>query len=147
MRILGLLQNSWARDPARVEAIMAKFGRRAMVTRLLMRSKSGRTLRKCLPDWYNRIEYENSSPRVLSYAGACGTVDIQHVRRVVAEQKPNVIMAFGGVAESAVKRLHWDCGPILVTQHPTARVSIDPLCEANDLLNVLERMWKDKPWS
>lgn len=141
MQVLGLLQNAWAKDTKRVEEVMMRFGRRATVTRLLMRSKSGQVLRKRLPDWYNRIEYENSSPRVLSRADAYGTVDLAHVRNVIANIKPAVIIAFGNVAKSAMTRLGWNDGVVIITQHPRTGL----LYTINGLLNDLEQRWQEKP--
>ncbi len=148
MRVLGLLQNTWARDSNRVEKLMARFGRKAFVTRLLMGSLSGKRIKQCLPDWYQRIVYENSSPRVMSHSEACPTVDLSHVRHVVADVKPNVIVAFGSVAENALRRLHWRDGCGIVTYHPVAREAgvTERLREVNVLLNGLNELWHKKPW-
>lgn len=148
MRVLGLLQNTWAYDSNRVEKLMARFGRKALVTRLLMGSLSGKRIKQCLPDWYQHIIYENSSPRVMSHSGACPTVDLPHVRCVVANVKPNVIVAFGDVAGNALHRLRWHDGCGIVTRHPVAREAdvTERLREVNELLNELNKLWHEKPW-
>lgn len=148
MQVLGLLQNTWAHDSSQVEELMSRFGRHAIVTRLLMESLTGKCIKRYLPDWYQRIIYENSSPRILSRNAACSTVDLPHVRRVVADVEPNVIVAFGDVAGNALRRLRWQKGPGIITRHPMAREAgvTDRLREINTLLNGLNELWFLNSW-
>ncbi len=133
MRILGLLPNGWADDPERAEEIMAKFGRGPVITRSIMQ-EHGEWLKKGLPDWYEKIDYENTSPKTLKSPNACMTIDMQHVRKVV--QGYHVIIAFGPVAERAVWRLNWKFGPVIIPLPET-------MLEANVLLTKLKEQF---PW-
>lgn len=124
--ILGLLQNQWVRHPDRVEAILlrrdAAFRRRYLGALLFFGSLTGKRLRAAFGDWCERIVWENASPVITAYphAHAIPAPDLDHVRRVLADIEPNIVLAFGKNARQAMQDIGWR-GVLIRGPHPAAR--------------------------
>ena len=138
MRVLGLLQNQWARNPA---AVLAMFARRPeyrhdLIRRMLAQSKAGRTLRAVFGDEVDRIVWENASPRVAGTPNGSFSYDVKHVNAAIANIKPDVVIAFGVQAKKAIMASCWT-GPTITAPHPTASSSNvgKQLCEARTMLS------------
>lgn len=122
MKVLGLLQNTWARDPKRVHEMLGRHDndRRHMVALLLFQSYSGKRIKAAFGDLTRRIEWENISRRITGKPRECPPIDWGHMAETLREVKPRFVLAFGHKACCAVYELcHQDqriCGP-----HPAAR--------------------------
>ena len=88
----------------------------------LMRSRSGQRLRLMIsdPDWC-----ENTTPLVGSTPDSVVEPDEFHIKRVLLERKPKVVVARGKQAEYALTTL-WN-GPLLVVPHPAHRLLTNKL--------------------
>lgn len=124
--ILGLLQNQWVRDPARVQSVLARhdaaFRRRYLGALLFFGSLTGKRLRTAFGDWCERIVWENASPVIGAKSNDAPSPDLQHVRLAIAEVQPQIILTFGQRARWAIGRTDWR-GPIIAGPHPAARMT------------------------
>lgn len=118
------MQNQWFRDPEAVKRIFARWPlmRRQLVARFLFSSgcKSGRVLKSVFGDRINKIEWEEASREIGCEASSCFKADPEHLRAVLDEVKPDVVLAFGRIAGDALAPL---VSPLklIVGPHPTAR--------------------------
>lgn len=137
LRVLGLLQNQWARNSASVAAMFARRPehRHELIARMLMQSTSGRRLRAAFGVWLDRIVWENASPGVVERADGCLAPDIAHVNGVLASIRPDVVIAFGVQATRAIEGSSWR-GVTFTAPHPAARCHDvqERLCVVRDML-------------
>lgn len=127
MTILAFLQNMWVRDPERVKALVAKKGegyrRRFIRYALFAGSLTGRRLLKAFgEDLCERIIWEECSREIGSYASAAFDADLEHMRAAIAENEPEVILAFGRTAREALAKIKAAAyAPVIYGPHPAAR--------------------------
>jgi hypothetical protein len=123
--VLAFLQNTWVNDPPRCQEVLdgceAPAERRYMTSAwLFMGCTTGRRLKQAFgEDGVYDIVWDNASPKLAGASSGSFPPDPDHIRAVIEEVKPAVVLAFGRVAENGVRTL-WD-GPFIVGPHPTAR--------------------------
>ncbi len=102
MKVLGILQNLWVKDPERVKAMMERHGRIPILQKLLFYGGlTGKRLMAGLGDeWCNRITWEEASPEIGGHSGSVFKPDLKHIGGVIASVKPDVILTLGAVAKS-----------------------------------------------
>jgi hypothetical protein len=124
MKILGLLQNQWVHDPARVEAMIARdpTKRRRILAMLLFAGcgLTGKRLRWALGDWCERIEWENADPEITDRPDVHVSGDLAHLVKALDEVKPSIVITFGSIACKTLAQTDWT-GPVLRAPHPAAR--------------------------
>lgn len=123
--ILGLLQNQWVREPGRIKAALDRRPpeqRRKLLARLLFQSHSGQRLQAAFGKWVDQIEWENASPVIGSRSSANPAPDLGHIRGVLADVNPDIVLAFGQRAATAMARVMYD-GVLIRGPHPAARHS------------------------
>jgi hypothetical protein len=91
--------------------------------RALETSRSGQRLRILIVDQYHICE--NTTAAVASHPSGIEAPDAAHIRRVLSERKPRVVIACGKQAEIALKAI-WT-GPLLAVPHPAHRLLTDRL--------------------
>lgn len=133
--VLAFLQNSWVNDVERCEKILAGLSRteqrKITTTWLFMGCLTGRRLQHAFGSFLvDEIVWENASPRLAGQSSGCFHPDPEHIRAVLEEVKPSVVLVFGKVAEKGVLPL-WK-GRTIIGPHPTAR--------GGDVVPALERM-------
>lgn len=118
MQILAFLQNQWFRDPARWERFMTGPHRRKYLRFALFGGclSGQRLILAGFADLENII-WENVSPRIASKASECFGVDQAHVDAVIDDVKPDIVLLFGKVAQSA----QIQAPQIIRGPHPAAR--------------------------
>lgn len=132
MKIVAFLQNQWFKNPARVEeainarpeAERAAFRQRFATRALFMGCLTGQRLLKSLgSELCNQIYWENASRVMGDEASSSPPADHEHIRAVLAEQQPDLILAFGKTAIMALMEIAQDMWPenLLVAPHPAAR--------------------------
>lgn len=125
--IVAILQNTWARDPATVQAMLDRDpATRAVKVALLLFGfgcRSGQRLRTAFGDLCDSIVWENACPIVSGPRAPTPAPDCNHVARVLDRYDPALILAFGRVACWAVEGAPARTG--FVTRfygpHPAAR--------------------------
>lgn len=125
MKILGLLQNQWARNPARVRETLDRAtpeNRRTLMRYMLMQSTSGRRLRAALGEVCHEIVWDNASPIITRRSDGRPLADLAYVSALLAAMGPDLVLAFGQVAQAAVRDTGW-AGPVFAAPHPAARGS------------------------
>lgn len=126
LRVLGVLQNTWVRDPARVEAMIARepTKRRRILAIILFAggSPTGRRLRAALGNWCERIEWENADPTITDRPAAHVRGDVAHLEKALDEVKPSIVITFGAIAYKTLTQTMWR-GHLICGPHPTARVA------------------------
>ena len=128
MKVLGLLQNTWAYNPARVQADLDRVNpqtRRRLIGSMLSRSFTGKRLRAAFGHWCDVIEWENASPVVVGKSRDCSPADLAHVHAVVQDVQPSVILVFGKEAAFAIDRLGAEIAvmDLIIGPHPAGRGS------------------------
>lgn len=136
MNILGLLQNTWADNSARVQATFDRAtpkGRRAMIAYMLRQSRTGKRLVEVFGDWFNCIEWENASRVVTGYPGSRTVADLCHVQAILDEVKPSILLVFGKLARVAIAGCNTNAS-LIIGPHP-ARCSQQLLAQMKERLD------------
>lgn len=135
MIILAILQNQWVRDPETVRKAIAAssnpkaYRRRFNAYALFAGCMTGRRLRKEFGELCDTIVWEEASPEIGGHSASSFPADLDHIRAVIADVKPNIIIGFGKIACDALlcidlKREELGAPCVVVqSQHPTARGS------------------------
>lgn len=148
MKVLAILQNQWFRDPDHVREILERTPqarRRIIHYALFAGCRTGRVLKAGLgEEWCRKIVWEEASPQIGGEASSVFPADPAHIRAVIYEVKPTVILALGKVAHDGVNALMpmLDIVPaitIINSTHPTAR-GIDAVGTLRDIRAILDRM-------
>lgn len=108
--ILFILQNAYQSDKH-------QFKNEEEWSRELANSHTGRRLKEMIPDG---MEYRviNSTPMIGNNPDSCYTPDLAHIKKLVAEIKPDVICACGKNAQKGCEELGIDFIP---APHPAWR--------------------------
>lgn len=130
MKVMAFLQNAWARDPQKMQAIMDRHDddldfRADLTGRYLALSFTGKRLIRTLgTHWFNDIIWEECTKVIAGESKSCPPPDHAHIFRVLDHHKPSVVIAFGNVAQEAVfdKFDGWK----IAMPHPAARQSDVP---------------------
>jgi hypothetical protein len=109
MRLLAVLQNQWFHDPEKVRAILARTPqarRRLIHYSLFAGCRTGRVLKDVFGEERCRtIVWEEASPEIGGKASSCFPADQAHLRAVLDDVKPDLVLAFGRIAGNALAEL------------------------------------------
>lgn len=128
MKVLGILQCQYFNNPAHVRRMLqlnpghdyrARFTKRT----LFMGGKSGKMLMEHLgEDFCNATVWGEASPEIGGHHSACFPPDPAYVRSMVEFHRPEVVVAFGKVAEEAAKMAANNAQlPFWAVLHPASR--------------------------
>lgn len=123
MKILAILQNQWFREPERIKALYERHPdmRNDLIARFLfMGCQTGKNLRRAFGEMCDSIVWEESSPEVGGFASSSFEADGEHIRKAIELHRPDIIVAFGGIAQEAVDEI-LPSVPVVKSPHPTAR--------------------------
>ena len=123
MKILAIMQNQWFRDPEAVKRIMAKrpTWRRQLIARFLFAGcKSGRALKQAFGSSIEDIVWEEASPEIGGESSSSFPADPKHLQEVLDDVQPDVVLAFGRIAERGLDGLV-PVEKLIVGPHPAAR--------------------------
>lgn len=148
MKILGILQNQWFKNPAKIKQMIAEKELEYpnarefyIATFLFWGCLTGRRLRATLgEDYCNEIVWEECSKEIGGCASARFPADIQHLQRVIDKHKPTHVIAFGQLAKDALMQLY-ESGRgdyvLFIAPHPAARQS-DVTAQLRNLRKLLD---------
>lgn len=126
MKVLAVLQNMWVKDPARIKALLERTpaARRRMITYSLFAGcRTGRILKAVFgEDRCREFVWEESTTEIAGNARDIFPADLVHLRAVLDEVEPDVVLAFGRIASAALTQLV-PRRKLLIGPHPTARQS------------------------
>lgn len=136
-KIVAFLQNMWVRDPARVKLHIEKYGEeyrlRFIEYALFAGCLTGRRLEAAFgEELCNQIIWEEASREIGSYAASNFPPDREHIKKVLDEQKPDLVLCFTSQALTIIGELV-KC-PMIVGPHPANRRP-----DINDLLRNVKR--------
>lgn len=116
MKIVAFLQNMWAYQPDRIV-----LQRRKLIRRLLFAGcLTGKRLKDTFGDELCQlIVWENASPIIGNQANSNPQPDIDHIKLILEEEQPDLVIAFGVRARIALDGI-WK-GKLIVAPHPAAR--------------------------
>lgn len=117
-RIILFLQNAWSPYYA------GGIWERQSWLRALEKSRSGQRLKVMIDD-FNICH--NTTPIVGATPSSVIPPDFAHIKSIIQETKPLIIVACGKQAENALKRNFVWNGPLLVVPHPAHRFLTDKL--------------------
>lgn len=142
MKILAVLQNMYVDDPDRVRALLARTpqARRRMITYSLFAGcRTGRVLNLVFgEDCSQRFIWDESTREIAGDPRKVFPADMDHLRQLLAEEKPDIVIAFGKVASNALAQLV-PGENLLICPHPTARQA-DTLPRLRAAASCLENM-------
>jgi hypothetical protein len=125
MKVVAILQNQWFKQPERVKEFLSRMPQcreSYLAKTLFMGCKTGRVLMDVFDeDWVNSIVWEEASPEIGNHSSSVFPADIAHVKGVMDKHQPQVVLAFGKVAQEAVAGA-WS-GKVIKAPHPCARGS------------------------
>lgn len=123
MKILGLLQNQWAYNPARVREMLDRAtpkNRHKLIRYMLVGSRTGRHLNAALGPAFDAITWDNVTPVVTRSPSGQPPADLDYVRQLLAEVRSTLVVTFGQVARRAMLDVDWP-GRMFAGPHPAAR--------------------------
>lgn len=148
MKIVAFLQNQWWRDPEGVKKTIARSAtpekcRLRLIQYGLSICTTGKRLAKYLLPVIGReswgdIHWENSSREIGGKSSSSFPADLEHMKAVIDDQKPDVILCFGKIAEKGLRQL--DVAPhigVLYSVHPASRGTLQTLSLLASSLKVL----------
>lgn len=97
----------------------------------LFQSYTGKRLIEVFGDDCKEWVWDNASPQIGDKPSACFPADMRHIKAVLSEHKPEVVLAFGRVAAEALQRAKGDFR-LITGPHPAAR--------HDDVMNQLKSM-------
>lgn len=125
--IVAFLQNPWF-PPGTDERHLTNYQidvdfRR----RVLSMSMTGKRLVEAFgQEWYHKIWWDNANPVAAEKASGALIPNETHIKMVVEQQKPELILTFGILARDGLHRALWLTDmtwiPLLHCHHPNARV-------------------------
>ena len=125
--MLAILQNQWFRDPERVRGFIAAaddpadYRRRFLSRALFAGCLTGRRLRAAFgADLCREIIWEEASPEIGGHSSSVFPADRAHVAEVIRLHLPDIILAFGKVAQNGLAGL-FPAERIIAASHPAAR--------------------------
>jgi len=148
MKVLAILQNQWFRDPDRVRTFIERRPelRRAFIRRALFAGgRTGCMLKAGLgEEWCRKIVFDEASPEIGGEASSVFPADPAHLRAVIDEVKPTVILALGRIASDGIAAIMpmpslVPVATIINVIHPTAR-GVDTLPLLRDARAILDKL-------
>lgn len=138
MKIVAFLQNQWWRDPEGVKKRIANHAnpeefRRRLIVWGLQGCKTGKVLERRLaavigPITFKKIHWENSSRKIGGKSASSFPADLIHMQKVIHGQEPDVILAFGKIAQAGLQQfIIPDNIVVLEAVHPASRGSLTTL--------------------
>ena len=126
MTTLAFLQNQWVRHPERAQAMIEQHGesyrRRFIAAALFSGCLTGRRLVDAFGvDATRRITWENASPQIAAKSRGRFPADIMHMRNVIRYVQPDIIIAFGTVAQDGLIGTGLRHPQTIYAPHPAAR--------------------------
>lgn len=128
MVILAFLQNQWFNDPEGVKEMMREHPERRqryIEAFLFMGCLTGRRLRSAFgEELCDAITWEEISPEIGSKSSSKFPPDPVHIKNVIDQFQPTVIVAFGSLAQEGIKyhlATHRFVGRVLYGPHPADR--------------------------
>jgi hypothetical protein len=134
MKVVAFLQNMWFKDPERMKAQLAGTfkGDRAEFIRtwLFWSCLTGKRLRNAFgEELCDAITWEEASAEIGGRSSSAFPADPAHMRDVIERHRPNVVMAFGKIAQEGFFAVMSNApllGPrypihLIVAPHPAAR--------------------------
>lgn len=141
MKVLAIMQNQWFLDPEAIKRIFERRPtmRRQLIARFLFAGcRSGRVLQSVFGDRINKIVWEEASPQIGGESSACFPADPEHLRAVLGDVKPDVVLAFGRIASEGLRTLV-SPAKLIVGPHPTSRGG-DVIERLTEMRQRLERL-------
>lgn len=149
MKIIGILQNQWFKNPTKIKQMIEDKIREGhadarefyIATFLFWGCLTGRRLRATLGEEYcNEIIWEECSKEIGGCASSRFPADIQHIQQVIDKHQPTHVIAFGQLAKDALIQLY-DSGKqdyvLFIAPHPAARQS-GVIQQLNNLRKLLD---------
>lgn len=124
MRVVAFLQNCWF-PPGTPAIITNRYLNDPKYRRVVLsRTMSGRRLVRAFGIYYNEIWWDNASQAIGEFPQSRHPADIRHMSRVIEENAPLTVLAFGRVAADGIMELQHGRGVSLewhFSPHPNAR--------------------------
>ena len=145
MKTLAFLQNMWVRDPGRVKHTIAQdgegFRRRFLTYALFAGCLTGRRLKAAFGDLCDDIVWEEVSCEIGGKSSSVFPPDYAHITQRMAEEKPDVLLAFGKIACDALVFVAAPRPvPVISGPHPAARHST-VAAELSEMANKLREQF------
>jgi hypothetical protein len=128
MRVVAFLQNQWFKDPERVKKIIEKSDHPNarewyIKTFLFWGCLTGKRLQRVFgEDYCDNIIWEEASPKIGGKSNSVFPADQQHIENVILKHNPDIILCFGTIALSVLKKIEFNYKwQLIIGPHPAAR--------------------------
>lgn len=135
MKILGVLQNQWFKDPVRAKAMLdagvIRYGDiyrdRFIKMTLFMGCLTGRRIEAAFGPLVDDMKFCEASAEIGENANLAPEFDIDHLHATFLRLQPDIVVAFGNIAKAGVaavlKERSFPSVPshVLCASHPAAR--------------------------
>lgn len=129
MKTLGIMQNQWFKDPEWAKSLMQKYAERGKPRHIFIRDMlffscfTGKKLLKTFgEDLCDYIIWEEVSPKISSHSSSSFPPDIEHLKSILKEHNPDVVITFGKIAKNGLSNVSFT-GTVINCPHPAARGS------------------------
>lgn len=129
--VVAFLQNQWFKNPERMQGIRSREPwlsaprHKWNATWLFFGCLTGRRLQQVFgEELCDEIIWEEISPEIGRNSNSVFKADHDHIRLVLNEHKPKIVLAFGRPAENALRLIQSIDNPgwkLVVGPHPAAR--------------------------
>jgi hypothetical protein len=123
MKILAFLQNMYFKDPERVGEMFNRHPDRRnylIASYLFMGCLTGKRLEQVFGSLCDSIIWEEVSRKIGGHSASVFPADLEHINASIAQHKPEIILAFGAVAKSAIEKINPQV-EVIYSCHPAAR--------------------------
>jgi hypothetical protein len=109
-------------EPERAAAMIARTPqvRPRLIKYALFQSHTGTRLKQVFGEECMDWEWDNASPQIGGHSASCFPADPEHIKAVLEEHQPDVVLTFGKVASDALRKTcaHFK---LIAGPHPAAR--------------------------
>jgi hypothetical protein len=103
--IVALLQNPWFKPETPAYIIDNYRTNPDYRRKVLSLSKTGKMLERAFGDKFCEIYWDNANPNHANHSAGAMPPDVEHIKKIIIEQKPRIVLCFAATARGAVAYL------------------------------------------
>jgi len=122
MKIVAFMQNPWFPPGTQKRHVELYNTDQDFHRTLLANTMSGKRLKQAFKSMFDQIYWDNVAPAAAEEACGKTDVDIEWVEKVIAQQRPDLILTFGTLAKDALaEAIVPTACRVMSCHHPNAR--------------------------
>ena len=105
MSVVALLQNPWFKPDTAQYVIDNYRTNQGYRRRVLQLSKTGKMLSQAFDKKFSEIYWDNANPNHATHSAGALPPDMDHIKNILIEQKPRIVLCFAATARGAMSYL------------------------------------------